>query len=457
MGETFRSAFQGIWAHKLRSFLTMLGVIIGIAAIIGIVSTIQGTNEQIMQNLIGAGNNNVTVSLKQGNEEYYMEMGAPAGITPVSDEQREEILALDGVADATFYLGRSWGDGVTRDDRQLESATMRGIDLHYLSTTGQLIYEGRPFIESDYTGNKKVALLDKTAADKLFPDGDAIGGTFEIQSEPFVVVGLVKKSESSAPVINSFQDYLNYSEESYGTVMIPTTIWPVIYAYDEPENCIARAKTVDDMSNVGKQVETIMNRSLPNAQTGIPGMLGVEESDEMEDMGEDLEMESDDEDALDESEGSGSSSQVQYKALDLLEKARNKQELAASTNNLLIWVASIALLVGGIGVMNIMLVSVSERTSEIGLKKALGARKKRILAQFLTESVLLTSIGGVIGVIAGIVLARIIARMTDTPVAISVPAILLGVLFSMAIGIIFGLLPSIKAANLNPIDALRHE
>ena len=452
MGETFRSAFQGVWAHKLRSFLTMLGVIIGIAAIIGIVSTIQGTNEQIMQNLIGAGNNNVTVSLKQGNEEYYMEMGAPAGITPVTEEQRKEILSLDGVADATFYLGRSWGDSVTRDDKQLESATMRGIDLHYLSTTGQLIYEGRPFIESDFTGIKKVAILDKTAADKLFPDGDAIGGTFEIKSEPFIVVGLVKKSEKSAPVIQSFQDYLNYSEESYGTVMVPTAVWPILYGYDEPENCIARATSVETMRDVGKQVETIMNRSLPSAQTSsMDMMMGGSMLGE-----EDMDMDMEEDDMSGESEGS-SASKIQYKAIDLLEKARNKQELAASTNNLLIWVASIALLVGGIGVMNIMLVSVSERTSEIGLKKALGARKKRILAQFLTESVLLTSIGGVIGVIAGIVLARVIARMSDTPVAISVPAILLGVAFSMAIGIVFGLLPSIKAANLNPIDALRHE
>ena len=139
----------------------------------------------------------------------------------------------------------------------------------------------------------------------------------------------------------------------------------------------------------------------------------------------------------------------------MLEKAKNKQELAASTNNLLIWIASIALLVGGIGVMNIMLVSVTERTSEIGLKKALGAKKKRILAQFLTESVMLTSIGGILGVISGIILAFVISNSSGTPMAISVPSIFIGVGFSMVIGIVFGLLPSVKAANLNPIDALQ--
>ena len=107
--------------------------------------------------------------------------------------------------------------------------------------------------------------------------------------------------------------------------------------------------------------------------------------------------------------------------------------------------------------MNIMLVSVTERTSEIGLKKAIGARKKKILWQFLTEAAVLTSIGGILGVIAGIILSQVIAKMSQTPVSISVPASVLAVVFSMVIGIIFGLLPSIKAANLNPIDALRHE
>ena len=107
--------------------------------------------------------------------------------------------------------------------------------------------------------------------------------------------------------------------------------------------------------------------------------------------------------------------------------------------------------------MNIMLVSVTERTNEIGLKKAIGARKKKILWQFLTEAAVLTSIGGILGVIAGIILSQVIARMSQTPVSISIPASILAVVFSMAIGIIFGLLPSIKASNLNPIDALRHE
>ena len=148
---------------------------------------------------------------------------------------------------------------------------------------------------------------------------------------------------------------------------------------------------------------------------------------------------------------------LKYRAEDVLQQARELQDLSNATNQQLIWIASISLLVGGIGVMNIMLVSVTERTREIGLKKAIGAKKGRILWQFLTEAAVLTSLGGLIGVGAGIGLAELISRLTQTPVAISVPFIFLGVLFSMLIGVIFGLLPSIKAANLNPIDALRHE
>ena len=202
-------------------------------------------------------------------------------------------------------------------------------------------------------------------------------------------------------------------------VLIPDADWPILYNYDEPQDCVVRAVSTEKMSDVGRQVEQIMKKSVGGSSSG--------------------------EDA------------ISYKAEDLLEKARNKQELANSTNSLLIWIASIALLVGGIGVMNIMLVSVTERTNEIGLKKALGARNSRILAQFLTEAVVLTSLGGIVGVISGIILAEVISKAAGTPVAISIPAIILSVLFSMAIGVIFGFLPSVQAANPNPIDALRRE
>ena len=150
-------------------------------------------------------------------------------------------------------------------------------------------------------------------------------------------------------------------------------------------------------------------------------------------------------------------SDLAYKSNDLLEEAKQLQELSSATNNQLLWIAGISLLVGGIGVMNIMLVTVTERTREIGLKKAIGARKRRILFQFLTEAVVLTGMGGLLGVLAGIILSQVISNLSGTPTAISMSASLVAVIFSMVIGIVFGLLPAIKAANLNPIEALRRE
>ena len=232
-------------------------------------------------------------------------------------------------------------------------------------------------------------------------------------------MGLIRKADSFQPVIETIQDYETYTREEYGMVLIPDADWPILYNYDEPQDCVARAVSTEKMSEMGRQVEQIMKKSVGGSSSG--------------------------DDA------------VTYKAEDLLEKARNKQELANSTNSMLIWIAGIALLVGGIGVTNIMLVSVTERTNEIGLKKALGARKSRILAQFLTEAVVLTSLGGIIGVISGIVLAEVISRAAGTPVAIDFVAMAIAVLFSMVLGLLFGFLPSVQAANLNPIDALRRE
>ena len=150
MSENIRLALKGIWSHRLRSFLTMLGVIIGIASIIAIVSTIKGTNEQIMQNLIGAGNNNVTVSLRQGDSDYWMDAGVPANVIPVTESQKKEIYELDSVVDASFYLKRSYAESISAGSNALSGGSLFGIDTHYLSTTGYIAYKGRSFLEQDY-------------------------------------------------------------------------------------------------------------------------------------------------------------------------------------------------------------------------------------------------------------------------------------------------------------------
>ena len=416
MRENLVEALQEIWSHKMRSFLTMLGVIIGIASIIAIVSTIKGTNDRIMKDLVGRGNNNVSIKLYQGEWEYYFDTEVPPGIAPVSEDQEKRIRETEHVEDATFYNLRTYVSNITAGTKNLSGATLYGVDDHFLNTCCYVVYKGRSFVDLDYTNCNKVALLDSTAADILFSDKNPIGQTIEIGSEPFIVVGLYQQKTEFEPNIQSLADYETYFQEAYGTVLIPDATWPIIYSFDEPKNAFIRADETVNMSEIGKSSQTIMQECI-----------------------------------------SAKESELKYTAQDLVEEAKQQQQLANSTNSLLIWVASIALLVGGIGVMNIMLVSVTERTREIGLKRSLGARKKRILAQFLTESAVLTSLGGVLGIVVGIVMAVIISKISGVPVGISVPSIVISVAFSMVIGIVFGLLPSIKAANLSPIDALRRE
>ncbi len=417
MLENIRLSFQGLWSHKMRSFLTMLGIIIGIAAIIAIVSTIKGTNEQIKENLIGSGENTVNVRLYQGDFTYEMEYnGVPDGVPVISEETKGKLMDLAHVEGASLYTSRDIYNTVYYQNTGMSGGRLYGIDQDYLSTCNYIIKKGRGFCESDYKKFRNVVVMDEDSAETLFQGVDPIGKTIEIQQQPFIVVGIITKSSKFEPVINSIEEYYTYAQNTSGVVYVPNTAWPLLYGYDEPQYLVLKLDSVDNMTKAGKDAAALLNQ-------------GLSVSDET----------------------------MKYQADDLLKQAEDIQKLSQSTNAMLVWIAGISLLVGGIGVMNIMLVSVTERTQEIGLKKAIGARKGKILGQFLTEASVLTSLGGIIGVAVGIVLAEVISRVSGTLVAISIPAAVLSVVFSMVIGIVFGLLPSYKAANLNPIDALRHE
>ncbi len=401
----------------MRSFLTMLGIIIGIAAIIAIVSTIKGTNEQIKENLIGSGENTVNIRLYQGDNTYEMEYnGIPDGVPVISEETRTKMMDLKHVEGAALYTSRDAYNVIYYKNTGLSGGKIYGVDQNYLNACNYIIRQGRGFTESDFKKFRKVALLDENSSETLFQGEEPVGKTVEIQREPYTVIGIVSKSSKFEPVINSIEDYYTYAENNTGAVYVPDTTWPLLYGYDEPQSLVLKLDSVDNMTVAGKEASAVLNSSL-----------------------------------------SVTDETMKYKADDLLKQAEDLQKLGQSTNTMLIWIAGISLLVGGIGVMNIMLVSVTERTQEIGLKKAIGARKGKVLGQFLTEAAVLTSLGGLVGVIVGIILAEVISRVTGTLVAISIPAAVLAVVFSMVIGIVFGLLPSYKAANLDPIEALRHE
>lgn len=424
MLENIRLSFQGIWAHKMRSFLTMLGIIIGIAAIIAIVSTIQGTSEQIKENLVGSGNNLVEVKLSAGEWDYSTGDTSAQGIPVITEDIMAEVLAIDEVVTASKYrIGNMW-EGINYKDVALENSSVYGVDENYFSVMGYGLLKGRLFVDADQKKYKKVVILDSVAADALFRDENPVGNTLEIKGDTYTIVGVVEQTTPYHPVAETYSEwYTYYGTSQAGKIFVPNADWPMIFVFDEPYHVVVKATSTEDMTKAGKQTEDVLNAYFP------------EKSDTEEQEGQSF----------------------RYKSADLLETAKALQKVSESTSKQLIWIAGISLLVGGIGVMNIMLVSVTERTREIGLKKALGARKRVILGQFLTEAAVLTSLGGVIGVGGGIGLAYLVSKITEAPTAISGGAIAISVLFSMIIGIVFGFIPSVKAANLNPIDALRYE
>ena len=355
MLENINLALQGVWSHKLRSFLTMLGIIIGIAAIITIVSTIRGTNEQIKQNLIGAGNDMVQVQLTQDGSTVDFSYGElPEGIAAITSAMRDEMDALPGVSAVAMYRQRTWADGIYAGNQSF-TGTLNGVDDHYLSVAGYQVNYGRAFLPEDFSSRRKVAVIDTTAAQSLFPGQNPIGGVIEMQGEPFTVVGVVSQRVTSQPVINSVEDYQMYARTTSGTVMIPESCWPIAFRYDEPMNVAVRASSTNDMTKAGSGVADYLNSQVVTNR------------------------------------------QLTYQAQDLLKQASELQSLSETTNRQLIWIAAISLVVGGIGVMNIMLVSVTERTREIGTRKALGAKNSAIRVQFIVESMIICLIGGVIG------------------------------------------------------------
>lgn len=415
MFENIRLAFRGIWTHKLRSFLTMLGIIIGIAAIIAIVSTIEGTNQRIKENLIGSGSNTVDIQLYQNDWPYEMDYnGAPYGVPQVSDETLQEIRDIPEVMSASRYVLRQVYSGIYFQNFSMSGGYIKGVEKDFFSTANLTVKEGRLFTDKEFQNYTKVCVIDEAVVEQLLQNGEAIGNIIEIGGDSYTVVGVVRTRSTFEPVINNMEDYYTYKQDESGTVYIPLSDWPISYSYDEPENVLVKATSTDEMTSAGKKTADLLNGDIHPTDDSI-----------------------------------------KYQSKDLLEQAQQLQQLSSSTNAMLIWIAAISLLVGGIGVMNIMLVSVTERTAEIGLKKAIGARKSKIMWQFLTEAAVLTSMGGVLGVASGIGLAKIISIMSGTPVAISWPAAMVAVVFSMIIGIVFGILPSHQAANLNPIDALR--
>ena len=421
MIENITLSFQGIWSHKLRSLLTMLGIIIGIAAIITIVSTIKGTNEQIKENLIGAGNNVVTVSLTQDKTEYEMQYnGLPKGVSVITEKTRRSLEKLEGVKEVALYRFRSYAESIYYQNTSF-TGNLVGIDNHYFSVNGYSVIYGRCFTDFDNQTFHKCAIVDSETASSLFGDTNVLGKIIEISTEPFVIVGVVEKRNETKLNINTREDYYTYSDTAAGSIFVPIDVWPIIYRYDEPQSVSVRADNTDMMTKAGNNVA----KALTATQIKVP-------------------------------EGS-SSSKFSYTAEDLLKEATRMQQLANSTNNQLLWIAGISLLVGGIGIMNIMLASVTERTREIGIRRAIGAKRFQIVLQFLIEAMALSVIGGMIGMALGLAIPFAVTLIAGMPTVVTPMSLVLSFGISVGVGICFGICPAMRASKLDPIVALRYE
>ena len=420
MLENIMLSPRGIRSHRMRSVLTMVGIIIGIAAIIIIVAIIDGATAQLKESMVGGTTNNVTLSFYEKETsmfwatEYDTSTSGPIpGITTISDEAYNNVLAVDGVDDATRIYGHEDGSQTVMYLGNSAYSNVYGIDKDYFNISSRRLTAGRLFTARDYEMSNNVAIISDTMAGQLFKNEDAIGKTVQIGNELFTVVGVVTKLVDYSEIQNLGDYYMNVGMLE-SIAFVPLTSWSGVAGYDDIQNIIIKVNDPDKIVSASTAAAEVLNNALPT-------------------------------------------SEYEYKSGTLTDDADSLKQITDIASILLIGIASISLLVGGIGVMNIMLVSVTERTREIGLKKALGAKRRVILSQFLTESVVLTSIGGILGVLIGIGISKIIGMIAGLPSAINIGAIALSVGFSMAVGIVFGLVPSIKAANLNPIDALRYE
>lgn len=394
--ESLRMSWENIKSNKMRTFLTMLGIIIGVTAIITLITTMEGAIDEVNSQFAALGAGKVSVSVT----------GTPLK-RGLSAEDIRHIGDIDNIAgvDPTLSMTRSVaGNGTLTEDVSIE-----GRSDAYFSSESSLVGSGRGLSPLDMDRHSRVCVIDSTLHAALFPNENPIGKEIIISGTTFTVVGMTN---------------------------------------DDNDNDVMRAMSAMNGGNSsGKAIipyQAAMRMTGSNAVNALT--LYIHDTDQTDSTIADVE-------ALLNSAFNYRDDAWRIINLDsLLDTMKTMQGMLTT---LLAGIASIALLVGGIGIMNMMLVSVSERTTEIGLRKALGARPVLIQAQFLIESVMLSLMGGLIGIVLGLLLSAVISSLIGVTFAISTGAIVLAFTFSATVGILFGWAPARKASRLNPIDALR--
>jgi len=385
-GQGMKMAFKSILSNKLRSLLTMLGIIIGVAAVIALVAVGQGATKQVTEQVQGLGTNLLTVNiLGRGNT------------STLTYGQATALGELDGVEYAAPYNSNN---GTVKYDAESVSVSVVGTNAQYAAVRGYEVASGRFIAQIDLDFYQKIAVLGSTTATELFGASNPIGEYVQINGNRFKVVGVLAEKGDSSQGSND------------EVVIVPLTIAERVFESKGVRNVYIQVASSDEIDATAALLEAELAGIFRN----------------------------------------NTNSYRVFNQQDVLETVSS---ISDTMSLALGGIAAISLLVGGIGIMNIMLVSVTERTREIGIRKAIGAGRRDILVQFLIEAITLSGLGGVLGVGVGFGAGLAASELMGMEVAFSAGVTALAFGFSVLIGVAFGLFPANKAAGLKPIDALR--